>query len=79
MKAPLLVLAALALSGCGVFNHVTCAPRYMVEACLQEAYAASSTGLGLHCTELNNWANGHQWAGGGSGKPPSKPGEKEPY
>lgn len=62
----LLPFGLLALSGCELFHQFTCAPKAMVEACLQEAYAESNqTGLGPHCKALNDWALAHHWQGGG--------------
>ena len=70
----LLALVMLFLSGCGVlFEKVDCAPRYLVEACLQEAYPVIGEGWGPACTELNTWAHSHEWAAAGWGKLPVKP------
>lgn len=58
-------------------GHVTCAPKVMVEACLQEAYAASTTGLGPYCASLNEWARLHEYAYGGGPLLAPKPGIDE--
>lgn len=67
----LLVLAAFALGGCEEMHHVTCAPKVLVEACLQEAHSASAVGFGPYCASLNKWAQYHDWAYGGG--PPLTP------
>lgn len=67
MKVLSLSVISLLLVGCEMMQHVTCAPRYMVELCLQEAWAESNhTGLGPHCTTLNEWGKVHHWAVGGT-------------
>lgn len=67
MKCLITICAASGLSGCQVMQQVTCAPRYMVEACLQEAWAESNaTGLGPQCFALNEWAKAEHWAAGGT-------------
>lgn len=71
MKLLLLSLSVSLLCGCEEFHHVTCAPKVLVEACLQEAYAASQTGFGPYCSSLNKWAEYHQYAYGGG--PPLTP------
>lgn len=63
--------ACLALAGCETMQHVTVAPRALVEGCVQEAYPASGKGWGPMCTALNEWNRGHGWAYGGG--PPMVP------
>ena len=68
----LLGLLVLGCGGCDLLNHVTCAPKLMVEACLQEAHGESNhTGLGPYCNALNDWAKAHRYAFGGG--PPIVP------
>jgi hypothetical protein len=58
-------------------GHVVCAPKVMVEACLQEAYQASNVGLGPYCLALNNWSRYHGWAYGGGPAMGSRPSAEE--
>ena len=51
----------LGLGGCDVFEHVTVAPKAMVEGCLNEAYQESDIGLGPQCSALAVWAQSQQW------------------
>lgn len=58
----LILVSVLLLSGCEMMEHYTCAPKYMVELCLQEASAESHhQGLGPHCETLDAWAKSHHW------------------
>ena len=74
MRTWLVIGVTLALDGCGVlYERVDIAPRYLVEACLQEAYPATGEGWGPACTELNGWAHTHEWAAAGWGRLPVQP------
>jgi hypothetical protein len=55
-------LLLAALQGCEMFEHVTCAPKQMVEACLNESYQASDVGLGRSCQSLAAWAKAQKYA-----------------
>ena len=59
------------VSGCEVFQHTVCAPKLLVETCLQEAWPASHVGFGPGCASLNEWAKLHDYAFGGG--PPLTP------
>lgn len=77
MKRALLVLALLELAGCESMQHVTVAPRVLVEACLQEAFPASGHGWGPMCSSLNEWNKLHGWAYGGGPPMTGKPTPEE--
>lgn len=80
MRAAVLVLASTAvLSGCETMNHMTVAPKVLVEGCLQEAYAASSTGFGPMCSSLNEWSKLHGWAYGGGPPMVNRPTPEEAH
>lgn len=72
-EALALALAALALGGCESMNHVTVAPKLLVEGCVQEAYPASHEGWGPMCESLNKWNQLHGWAYGGGPPMANKP------
>ena len=73
IKLVLSVSMALTLCGCEVLNHVTCAPRSLVEGCLLEAYPASGEGWGPQCGALNEFAKLNGLLYGGSVAAPPHP------
>lgn len=73
MRVLVTLLAAALLGGCETMNHVTVAPRVLVEACLQEAFPASGHGWGPMCSSLNEWNKLHGWAYGGGPPMPNPP------
>lgn len=77
MRRISLAAAILALGGCETMNHVTVAPKVLVEGCLQEAYPASHEGWGPMCTSLNKWAQLHQWSYGGGPPMVNRPSPQE--
>lgn len=69
--------ATALLAGCESMQHVTVAPRVLVEACLQEAFPASGHGWGPMCSSLNDWNKYHGWAYGGGPPMTGKPTPEE--
>lgn len=69
--------AAGILCGCESMQHVTVAPKVLVEGCLQEAYPPSREGWGPMCTSLNKWAQLHEWSYGGGPPMANKPSPQE--
>lgn len=71
MKLVSLLVGCLSVSGCEMLQHTVCAPKLLVETCLQEAYPQQGSGWGPGCTSLNEWAKLHDYAMGGG--PPLTP------
>ena len=53
---------ALLLAGCAVkLERSTCAPRQMIEECLNEVATSREPGVGVSCRALILWARANEW------------------
>ena len=53
---------ALLIAGCALeFKRSACAPREMIEECLNEVATKKDAGMGPSCRALTLWARANDW------------------